>query len=192
MKTQAAVTSVGQITINFQKNESKVLELGSKAFYSNTKDNCKSVVGKLSDGFNIQMTFTEGREDMTDEVIGNTVNVRFTQEQFEALNERFHQFDTAVGATVEFKIDGDLRYGTLTIQGKETEAYTLYADEILNVEPMMLQKVGIVDSKDAVLLRMKGHKQDIATKAQEASASNRAAMMQNTAVDQSVDAMQFA
>jgi hypothetical protein len=192
MKTQAAVTSVAQVTINFLKSEEKVIELGSKAYYSNTRDGLKSVVGKLSDGFNIQMTFTEGREDMTDEVIGTTVNVRFTEEQFEALNERFHEFDTAVGAIVEFKIDGDLRYGTLTVRGQETEAYTLYAEEILNVEPMMLQKVGIVDAKDAVLLRMKSHKEDIAAKSLAATAANRAAMMQNTAVEAGVDAMQYA
>ncbi len=150
-------TGIAQVKINFMKNEDKVLELGSKASHRSMRDGSISVVGELIDGVNLMMGFNESTENMTEELKGVTVNLRFSAEMFSALNARIHELGP-IGALVQVAVDGNVEYGTLVANGVEVESYTIYVSEIQDIEEVQIQRVGTRDDKNAVLLRMRSHK----------------------------------
>jgi hypothetical protein len=150
-------TSIAQVKINFMKNEAKISELGSKASHRVMRDGNISVVGELIDGVNLMMQFNEHTENMSDELKGVTVNLRFSSEMFNALNARIHELGP-IGALVQIEVDGNVEYGTLVVNGVQVESYTIYVTEIQDIEEVSIQRVGSRDAKDAVLARMREHK----------------------------------
>jgi hypothetical protein len=156
MKAQN-IQSIAQVKVNFMKNEDKMREVGSKAYNRVMRDGSVSVVSELVDGLNLTMTFDEGTEDVTNLLKGIRVTLRFSEDQFEALNARFHDLGS-IGALVDVLVDGDVEYGTLVANGVEVESYTIYVSEIQEVEPIVMQRVGSRDAKSAVLDRMMAHK----------------------------------
>lgn len=172
LQTIANVPSIAQIKVNFMKNEDKINQMQSKANHRVMRDGSHSVVAELIDGLNLQMQFTEGVEDVTKELVGVTVNARFTEAQWQALNERFHQLGN-IGANVQIAIDGNVEYGTLVSNGVEVESYTMYVSEIQEVEEISIQRVGSRDSKNAVIERMNAHKAKNAAQRDAAIARNR-------------------
>jgi hypothetical protein len=166
------IQSVAQVKVNFMKNEDKIQELQSKASNRIMRDGSHSVVCELVDGIALNMQFVEGVEDVTKELLGVTVNLRFTPDQFRALNERFHQLGP-IGALVQVALDGNVEYGTLVSNGVEVESYTIYVAEVQDVEEVQIQRVGSRDSRDAVLARMQSHKASNASAREAAIAKNR-------------------
>jgi hypothetical protein len=151
------IPSVAQVKINFMKNEDKIMAQGSKASNRVMRDGSVSLVGELVDGLNLQMLFSDGSADMTQELKGVTVNLRIRPEMFETLNARFHELGN-IGATVQVTVDGNVEYGTLVANGVEVESYTIYVASVDLVEEIAIQRVGSRDDKAAVLNRMKAHK----------------------------------
>jgi hypothetical protein len=156
MKGQVSF-GIAQVKINFMKNEAKVLELGSKASHRAMRDGSISVVGELVDGVNLMMQFNEHSADMSDELKGVTVNLRFLPEMFSALNARIHELGP-IGALVQVVADGNVEYGTLIVNGVQKESYTIYVSEIQDIEEVSIQRVGSRDNRDAVVERMREHK----------------------------------
>lgn len=150
-------TGIAQVKINFMKNESKITELGSKASHRVMRDGSISVVGELVDGINLMMQFNETSENMSDELKGVTVNLRFSPDMFSALNARIHTLGP-IGCLVQVAVDGNVEYGTLVANGVQVESYTIYVSEIQDIEEVSIQRVGSRDAKDAVLARMREHK----------------------------------
>lgn len=150
--------SVAQVKINFMKNEDKISELGSKAYYRQMRDGNMSIVCELVDGVNLQMAFSDEEAcDMTAELKSTRVNLRVTADQFEAMNATFNDLG-AVGAVVQVAVDGNVEYGTLVANGIETESYTLYVSEVQAIEEVKIQRVGSIGDKAGVVARMRAHK----------------------------------
>jgi hypothetical protein len=166
------IPSVAQVKINFMKNEDKILAAGSKASNRQMRDGSFSLVGELIDGLNLQMLFSDGSADMTQELKGATVNLRIRPEAFETLNARFHELGN-IGATVQVTVDGNVEYGTLVSNGREVESYTIYVTSVDQVEEIAIQRVGSRSDKAGVLSRMQAHKQENAANRDAAIAMRR-------------------
>lgn len=176
MKIQQSVKSIAQVKVNFMKSADKISELGSKAYHRFYRDGSVGIVGELTDGFMLMMNTTDsGQIDMTSQLVGVTVNLRLTQEQFEAINARFHEFGNSLGAYIEVELDGNVEHGTLTVRNEEVESFTIYVAEVTGVEPMAAIRVGTVSASSELTAKIAQHKQVNAAKSAAVVATNRAA-----------------
>lgn len=178
MLSQQSVTSLAQIKVNFMdptKKADKIAQCQSKVYNRTYRDKSIGVISELSDGMNLSVEFLDhGVEDMTKDLIGLDVNVRFSKEQWAALNSRFHTMD-AIGAYIEVELDGNVEWGTLTVRGEEVESYTLYVREVKAVEAMELARVGSRTTKEDFLNRLRAQKERKAKAGESARAQSRAA-----------------
>lgn len=180
------VQSLAQVKINFMKNEDKIAELGSKAYYRVMRDGNMSIVCELVDGVNLMMAFSDNEAcDMSAELKSTRVNIRVTPEQFEAMNANFHEIGN-IGAIVQVAVDGNVEYGTLIANGIETESYTLYVSEVQAVEEVKIQRVGSIADKEGVVARMRAHKAANAAAREQAIQANRP-MLQTKAAQQGAE-----
>jgi hypothetical protein len=178
MLSQQPTVSVAQIKVNFMdptKKAEKIAQCQSKVYNRVYRDKSIGVISELSDGLNLNVEFLdEGVEDMTKDLIGLDVNVRFTREQFNALNARFHTME-AIGAYIEVELDGNVEWGTLTVRGEDVESYTLYVKEVKAVEAMEIARVGSKTTKEDFIERLRAQKERKAAKSESARAQSRAA-----------------
>lgn len=178
MLSQQSVTSLAQIKVNFMdptKKADKIAECQSKVYNRTYRDKSIGVISELTDGMNLSVEFLDqGVEDMTKDLIGLDVNVRFSKEQWTALNSRFHTMD-AIGAYIEVELDGNVEWGTLTVRGEDVESYTLYVKEVKAVEAMELVRVGSRTTKEDFLNRLRAQKERKAKAGESARAQSRAA-----------------
>lgn len=157
------------------KSEDKIAELGSKAYHRIYRDGSVGLVAELTDGFMLQMNTTDsGTVDMTELLTGLTVNLRLSPEHFEALNGRFHEFNS-LGAYVEVELDGNVEHGTLTVRDQEVESFTIYVANVLGVEPMAALRVGTIGAHADLVARVTKQKEAQAKASASVIATNRAA-----------------
>lgn len=174
MKIQQTVKSIAQVKVNFMKSAEKVAELGSKAYKKDYRDGSVGMVAELTDGFMLSMnTLDAGTVDMTEMLKGLTVNIRFSPEDFDAINARFEDFNS-LGAYIEVEVEGNIEHGTLTVRNEEVESFTIYVQAVLGVEPMAALRVGTVSSHNDLLARIAKQKQTQAANSANVIASNRA------------------
>jgi len=178
MLNQQAQQSIVVIKVNFMdptKKADKIAEKKSKAFNTVYRDKSIGVIAEIHDGQNLKVKFSDAAaEDVTDHIKGSDVNVRFTKEQWNTLNSRFHTMD-AIGAYVEVVVNGDVEYGDLTVNGEDVQSFTVYADSVSAIEPMELARVGSVTTKDDFFAKVTRDKTNKASRAQSARAMSRAA-----------------
>ena len=164
--------------VNFmdpEKKADKIAEVKSKAYNRQYRDKSIGVIAEIQEAQNLNVQFTDtGLTDVTSHLIGHDVNIRFTIDQWKALNARFHQMD-AIGAYVTITIDGNVEYGDLTVGGEDVQSFTVYTTSVDDVNVMELARVGTPTSKDDFfekLARDKGAKADRAAQARERNRAN--------------------
>lgn len=178
MLTQQNTQSIAVIKVNFMdptKKANKIAECQSKVYNRKYRDKSIGVISEIHDGLNLTVTFSDaGTKDVTDRIKGADANVRFTKEQWQALNTRFHHMD-AIGAYIEVVVDGNVEYGNLTVNGEDVMSLTVYAESINAVEPMEIARVGEKFAEDDFFTRLERDVTKKSNRAQEARAMSRAA-----------------
>jgi len=179
MAIQQETSSKIQIRINFQKNPDMIQKLGSKASYRMYGPEY-SVVCTIIDGLNIQgQSKQHGVSEMTNVVIGQTANLRLSQEQFEMLNSELHEVE-GIGAEIVFELDSPIAISKLTTKKDGVViSFAIYPGAMIEVEPMKVQRVGqILDMEEILQLaqeareRQEQQRQDaISTRATKESAN---------------------
>lgn len=149
-----------QVKINFMKSQERISELRSKASYRVPSPGNFSVVCEITDGRSLMVQTAEGGfEDWTADLIGQTANLRLTQEQFDVLNSEIHEIN-GVGASVVYDLACDVRVGYITTRKEgEVLSVTLYPDTLVEVEPVEIQRVGSVLSRDALRAGLKANRE---------------------------------
>lgn len=157
-----------QVKINYMKSQDMIARLRSKASYINYGPNNISVVATIIDGYNLTVQTDNGIEDWTSSLIGQTVNLRLSDEQWEALNAELHECE-GVGAEVVYNLSDNVRYDILnTKKDGEVWALAVYPDDIVEVEPLQVQKVGSVRSADELRAGLEANRKRNEAKRQEA------------------------
>ena len=145
MLTQQPTNSIAVVKINFMdatKKADRIAECRSKAYNRTYRDGSIGSPVEIHDGLNLTVGFADnGVKDVTSFLVGADATVRFSVEQWETLNARFHNMD-AIGAYVEVEVDGNVEYGDLVVNGEEIQALTIYVAKVNAIEPMTIARVG--------------------------------------------------
>jgi len=137
-----------QVKINYMKSQDAISKMRSKASYINYGPNNISVVCTITDGRNLTVNTHQGVQDWTSDLIGLTANLRLSDEQWEALNSELHECE-GIGAEVVYNLNDHIRYDILnTKKDGEVWALAIYPEDIVEVEPLQVQKVGSVRDAD--------------------------------------------
>lgn len=145
MLTQQNTASIAVIKINFMdptKKADRIAECQSKAYNRTYRDQSIGAPVEIHDGLNLTVGFSDnGVKDVTSHLVGADATVRFSVEQWESMNARFHNMD-AIGAYVEVEVDGNVEYGDLVVNGEEVQSLTIYVSKVNAIEPMTIARVG--------------------------------------------------
>jgi hypothetical protein len=178
MLTQQSIQSIAVIKVNFMdatKKADRIAECRSKAYNREYRDGSIGVISELHDGQALTVSFTDnGTKDVTSHLKGADVNVRFTKEQWEVLNSRFHTME-AIGAYIEVVVNGNVEYGDLTVNGEEVQTFTIYAQSVTAVEPMAIARVGSSTTEDDFFSKLSRDKGVKSNRADAARSQARAA-----------------
>ena len=143
MGIQQQQQTLAVIRLNFTTNEEKIARVGSKLYRREYKDGSIGLVGELKEGVNLKAQFTEGIQDVTDVLKGmSSISVRVKPEDMVSIDDYVTEENKA-GLEITVDLAGDLvRTGMLTIKGKQTMSFTIYAESILEVEEAQIARVG--------------------------------------------------
>lgn len=175
-----------KVKINFQKSQDMIAKLRSKANYITYSPDNLSVVAEITDGLNLKVVSEDqGEIDMRDDLIGQTINVRLTQEQFDVLN---HEIDLieGVGASVIYNVSDHVRMDWLdTKKDGLVLALAVYPDDIESIEPVKVNKVGSILKMEDIRRGLQEAKERSQQKREEARNTNR--MMRQSANEANAD-----
>lgn len=175
-KLNQNVQSLAIVRFNFM-GESKadlIAKCGSKAYVREYQDGRMGAPVTVMDGVNMTVEFTdEAPIDVSEHLQGHRVTVRFSKEQWQVINARFHEMETRAGADVKIKLDGHVVYGDLEVNGEEVQSITLYAEEVLEIEEVKLTKVGNTTTKDDFFTKLQRDKTRDSNTANEIREQNR-------------------
>ena len=178
MLTQQPTQSIAVLKVNFMdptKKAERIAQCQSKVYNRTYRDQSIGAITELHDGLNLTVAFSDsGTKDVTDRIKGADVNVRFTKEQWQSLNARFHSMD-AIGAYIEVVVDGNVEYGNLTVNGEEVMSLTVYVESVTAVEPMEIARVGEKFAEDDFFSNLERDVTKKSNRAQEVRAQSRAA-----------------
>jgi len=163
-----------QLKINYMKSADMISKMRSKASHIVYGPDNISVVATITDGHNLTVVTNQGVQDWTNDLMGHTINIRLSDEQWEALNSELHECE-GVGAEVIYNLSDNIRYDILNTK-KEGEVWALavYPDDIVEVEPMKVQKVGAVHDADALRAGLNAMRERNEAKRKEAVSSRMA------------------
>ena len=178
MLTQQNTQSIAVVKVNFMdptKKADRIAQCQSKVYNRTYRDQSIGVISELHDGLNLTVSFADtGTKDVTERIKGADANVRFTKEQWQALNARFHSMD-AIGAYIEVVVEGNVEYGNLTVNGEDVMSLTIYVESVTAVEPMAIARVGDKFAEDDFFANLERDVTKKSNRAQEARAQSRAA-----------------
>ena len=130
-------------------------EFGTRFFAQRLMSGMFSIVGRVEQAQDIMFTLNNGENtNVSDMLVGKSLNIRITEEEFEDLTEEAEDCENGIGISAVFCVtSGKVNVRKLTYQtGEEYNSYTVVADLVEDsIEETMSSLVSDSISKEELL-----------------------------------------